>query len=134
MLGCRDDSRGLALVWLRWLWAGSAHGRMSCSAGWALGTQLCLRGSLTRVFLKVLPTLITGFISQTPAGLRPRSHSSAPTMGKEGKMLSPTQLLEAARWQDRILSPLHHPLGTGRALGSTATIPRKQERNVRNEA
>uniref|UniRef100_A0A803VDR2 Exonuclease 3'-5' domain containing 3 n=1 Tax=Ficedula albicollis TaxID=59894 RepID=A0A803VDR2_FICAL len=71
---------------------------------------------------------------QTPAGLRPRSHSSTPTMGKQGKMLSPAQLVETARWQDRILSPLHHPLGTGRALGSTATIPRKLERNVRNEA
>lgn len=55
-------------------------------------------------------------------------------MGKEGKMLSPAQLVEAAGWQDRILSPLHHPLGTGRALGSTATIPRKLGRNVRNEA
>lgn len=73
-------------------------------------------------------------ISQTPAGLRPQSYSFFPTMGKEGKMLSPAQLVEAARWQDRILSPLHHPLGTGRALGSTATIPRKLERNVRNEA
>lgn len=30
----------------------------------------------------------------------------------EGKMFSPAQLVEPVRLQDRILSPLHHPLGT----------------------
>lgn len=65
------------------------------SAGWDLETQWCLGESLTQVFLKVQPTLIRDFISQTPAGLRPQSHSCA--VGMEGKMLSPAQLVKAAR-------------------------------------
>lgn len=40
-------------------------------------------------------------------------------------MLSPAQLVKAARQQDRILSPLHHPLGTWEGPGEHSYHPKE---------
>lgn len=72
-----------ALVWPQaHQFAGRAHGRTGFS-GMGSGDIVV---PVSQVFLKVKPTLITDFISQTAAGLRPQSHSSTPTVGKEGKI------------------------------------------------